>query len=82
MYGKGNKNKAWKTALVHKTAAIAGVSKAYVYLVISGERENENVMATYMTLWEQENQLLKAVEHMYPFFPQPKRGRKPKKQTL
>lgn len=56
-----------RTWIVAKTAAIHGVSKRYVYMVIKGEKENDAVFATYMDLLEGSNDLLKAVEQLVPF---------------
>ncbi len=58
---------AQKTWIVAKTAAIHGVSKRYVYMVIKGDREDDAVFTTYMDLLEGSNDLLNAVEQLVPF---------------
>lgn len=52
---------------VKRTAELAGVTERYVYLVISGERNNENVLGIYMQLQEGESLLLQAVKELIPF---------------
>ena len=47
-------------------ADIHKVSARYVLYVISGDRENEAVMATYMEIVEQDNLLLNAVRKAVP----------------
>lgn len=60
-----------RAAIIKKTARISGVSERYVRMVMNGERENESVMNTFMTLQEQtieieDNLLLKAVNELVP----------------
>jgi hypothetical protein len=47
-------------------ARIHGVSERYVRYVIAGERENEEIFSTYMTIIEQDNLLLQAVRKAVP----------------
>jgi hypothetical protein len=56
-----------KAARIERTAQLHGVSKRYVRLVLQGERNNEDVFATYMTYAEQENKLLDVVRRLVPF---------------
>lgn len=56
-----------RAAIVAKTAEIMGVSKRYVRYVLAGERENEAVFSTYMTLLEEFNKLPDAVRQLVPF---------------
>lgn len=53
--------------LVAETARLTGVSKRQVYRVLSGHRTNDEVLATYGTLSEGTNALLKKVELLVPF---------------
>jgi hypothetical protein len=48
------------------TARIHGVSDNYVRKVLRGERENEEIFSTYMTIIEQDNLLLQAVRRAVP----------------
>lgn len=43
------------------------VSPRYVRYVIAGDRENEEILATYMEIVEQDNLLLQAVKAAVPF---------------
>lgn len=47
-------------------AQIHGVSERYVRYVVAGERENEKIMESYMTIIEQDNKLLQAVRKAVP----------------
>lgn len=47
-------------------AQIHGVSVRYVRYVLSGERDNPAIMATYMEIVEQDNLLLAAVRQAVP----------------
>ena len=67
MYMKTKKRDVHKASLVKKTADICGVSESYVYKILDCDRDNENVMATYMTLMQGENQLLEEVKKLVPF---------------
>lgn len=64
---KNNERSAWKASLAQKTAKICHVSVRYVRMVISGDRENEQVMNVYMRLLEGENKLLAQVRELVPF---------------
>lgn len=64
---KPNQRDSEVATRVKRTADISGVSKRYVYLVLNGDRNDENVMATYMRLQEGENLLLQAVKELVPF---------------
>ena len=61
------KRNASVAAKVKKIANMSGVSPRYVYMVISGERTNEDVFRAYMMLAEGENTLLAAVKELVPF---------------
>jgi len=63
---KKRKRSAKLAARVQNTAELTGFTKDYVYAVISGDRENEEVMTTYMFLYEEENKLLKAAKDLVP----------------
>ncbi|MBN8668734.1 MAG: hypothetical protein J0M30_14650 [Chitinophagales bacterium] len=43
------------------------VSKRYVNMVISGERQNEEILADYLTYHEEHNLLLKSVRETVTF---------------
>ena len=60
---KNKKRESWRASLVRKTAEMTGFSERYVRYVIDGERDNQLVMSTYMTLWEGENALLETVKN-------------------
>lgn len=63
---KKRKRSAKMAARVQNTAELTGFSTDYVYAVISGERDNEEIMITYMFLYEEENKLLKAAKELVP----------------
>jgi len=48
--------------LARITARIHGVSTRYVQMILSGDRDNERIFETYMTLKEGKSKLIKAVE--------------------
>jgi len=48
-------------------AAIHGVTADYVRKVIRGERDNDQILATYMRIIENDNLLLQAVKNTLPF---------------
>lgn len=58
-------------ARVKKVMRITGAKKSTVYAVISGDRNNEHILGTYMTLLENdlkiENKLIDAVKQAVPF---------------
>ncbi len=56
-----------KASLVKKTADIHGVSTRFVYMVLNGERGNDEVFTTYMNLHEGVNDLVEAVKQMVQF---------------
>lgn len=66
-----NKKDLKKTLRVNMTAELVGVSTNQVYKVLRGDRENEQVMETYMTIKEiepvYENALVAAVKKLVPF---------------
>lgn len=62
-----NETRTEKAALIAKTAEMTGVSKRYVRYVLAGERENETVFSTYMTLLEEFSKLPDAVRALVPF---------------
>ena len=53
--------------LVKRTADIHRVSKRYVYMILNGERENEEIFTTYMELLEGSDALIEAVKKAVPF---------------
>lgn len=55
-----------KPFLVQKVADMHGVSKAYVYMILNCERENEEIFSSYMELLEGTNNLLEAVKKAVP----------------
>lgn len=50
-----NKRDIEAAAIVNKTARICMVTKRYVWMVIKGDRNNETVLTTYMSLLESNN---------------------------
>lgn len=64
---KMRKRNAKTAARVQHTAELTGYGTDYVYKVINGERENEEIMQTYMMLYEGENKLLQSVKELLPF---------------
>jgi predicted regulator of amino acid metabolism with ACT domain len=65
---KKEERNAELAARVKKVASITGVSRRMVYMVIKGERANEEVTRAYMMLYEGENKLLEAVKRLAPSF--------------
>ena len=63
---KKRKRSAIHAARVQKTAELTGKSTDLVYRVISGERENEDVMTMFMFLQEGENKLLTEAKRLVP----------------
>ena len=61
---KNAKRSAKLAARVQKTAEITGFTTDYIYLVIKGDRKNNDVMQTYMFLHEGENKLLRAAKQL------------------
>lgn len=66
-----NKEELKKALRVKTTAELTGVSPNYVNKILRGDRENEAVVETYMTLVEiepyYENALIEAVKKLVPF---------------
>lgn len=61
-----------RALIVKKVAEKHGVTPAYVYMILSGERDNEEIFADYMELKENikavlENALLNEVKNLVPF---------------
>ena len=56
-----------KTFLVKKVADMHKVSERYVYYILSGERENDEIFKTYMDLKEGNNELAESVKKLIPF---------------
>jgi hypothetical protein len=52
---------------VKRTAILVGVSERYVYHVLNGERNSEEVLNIYMQLQEGEQILINAVKELIPF---------------
>ena len=48
-------------------AEIHGVTADHVRKVVRGDRENEQILATYMQIVENDNMLLKAAKDIVPF---------------
>lgn len=61
------KRYAANASLVNETSLLLGYKTNYIYKVLRGDRVNEQVMATYMTLAEGKNKLLQEVEKLIPF---------------
>lgn len=61
------KRSALSAWIVEETANKHGVSDRHVRLVINGERKNEEIIGTYMTLAEGAHQLVEAVKKLVPF---------------
>lgn len=61
------KRDVFKASLVKETADLLGRKSNYIYKVLRGDRVNEQVMATYMTLLEGKSKLLQEVEKLIPF---------------
>ncbi len=66
---KKGKRDAHHASIVQKVAEIAGVSERYVYMVLKGDRVNDNIMLVYMELEEGANKLVAAVKKLVPFEP-------------
>ncbi|MNS11901.1 hypothetical protein D3C72_434530 [compost metagenome] len=68
---KRNKRDAEVAARVHKTMRITGVKKSMVYAVMAGDRKNDLVLSTYMSLQENEiyieNKLTQNIRNLIPF---------------
>jgi len=59
-----SKRSAKLAARVQKTAELTGYTADYVYKVLNAVRENEDVMTTYMFLYEGENKLMQAAKKL------------------
>lgn len=55
-----------KPFLVERVAGMKGVTKAYVYMVLRGERDNDDIFSCYMELQEGTEKLLEAVKTAVP----------------
>lgn len=55
-----------KAALTKETAQITGLSERSVRRVLCGDQVNEEVMSTYMELWERYPQMVDAVKQLVP----------------
>lgn len=66
-----NKEELKRALRVKTTAELTGVSPNHVNKILRGDRENETVVETYMTLVEiepyYENALIQAVKKLVPF---------------
>lgn len=67
MIEKRKQRNALEAARIQRTSEITGVSVRMVQMVVKGDRKNEEVFTTYMTLYEGENELVKAVKELIPF---------------
>jgi hypothetical protein len=56
-----------KSFLVKKVADMHNVSPRYVYYILNGERENDEIFKTYMDFKEGLNPLADAVKKLIPF---------------
>lgn len=56
-----------KANLVKKTAEICNVSQSLVYQVLRMDRQNEEIISTYMFLLQGENALVEAAKKLVPF---------------
>jgi hypothetical protein len=61
------KRDVFNAAFVKEVAELLGFTERYVYYVLCGDRINEQVLATYITLAEGKSKLLKEVEKLIPF---------------
>ncbi len=64
---KPNQRSAEIAYRVKRTAEITGLKSNTVYKIIRGDRENEEVLTTYMELWERDKVLLSEVKKLVPF---------------
>lgn len=62
-----NKRDNRKAFIVSEVADKHGVSARYVYMVLSGERENEQILSDYLAIYQSTNLLLEAVKKAIPF---------------
>jgi len=53
-----------KAFFVKKVAEMHNVSTSFVYKILSGDRENDEIFMTYMDLQEGTNSLLEQVKRM------------------
>lgn len=60
---KPNESAIIRKDVVSLVAQVHGVSPRYVRYIINGERENEEIMATYMEIVEQDNLLVQNVKN-------------------
>lgn len=63
---KANSRNMVRSVRIAQTADILGLSKRYVRYVLSGDRENEEVLKVYMGLQEGESKLLQTVRQLVP----------------
>jgi len=56
-----------RTFLVKKVAEMHKVSTRYVYYVLSGDREDDDIFKSYMDLKEGNNSLVESVKKLIPF---------------
>lgn len=69
---KQNKSDNQKAFIVKKVADSYGVEPRYVYMVLNGERNNDEILNTYIELYQEttslvENKLLAAANSLVPF---------------
>lgn len=64
---KKNRRCAMRAARVQRVAELTGKSKSYVYMVVDGTRNNEDVLRNYMFLAEGENALLTQAKELVNF---------------
>lgn len=56
-----------RTWAVLETARLYKVSTRYVYMVINGDRVNDDIFASYMDILQGSNKLLEEVKKLVPF---------------
>jgi hypothetical protein len=62
-----NKRDNRKAFIVAEIADKHGVSTRYVYMVLAGSRDNEQILSDYLAVHESTNLLLAAVKNACPF---------------
>ena len=72
MHGAKSRQKNDETMLRRRDVAalvadIHGVTADHVRKVVRGDRENEQILATYMHIIENDNMLLRAAKDVVPF---------------
>jgi len=68
---ENNKKSTNRRDVATLVATIHGVTADHVRKVIRGDRENEQILATYMHIIEQDNWLIQAAKSIVPFHSKP-----------